>query len=279
MPNTFSSFKDSKLYSKKEWIYTDQFIFFMTFITPFIFIFLLYDMLRSLNGIKKYKSYIFIIIVVVSYLISDLITSIIHCYHIDQSYSEKQYDIKDGYIVIETTNGYASCHHIFPSNWKDISDLTIFVTAFSFFSIPIFLMYYFLKNHYVKLFLYSTIIFVTFAAFTHKYAHEKLHNRHVPFVIDLLQQMNLSLSPQIHQKHHVENNYNWSLLNGTSDTIFNNIIRNICYFFRKCPIEESVDNVKQFINKNKTNIVNVLFTGDIEGTIQCRLENNIFVKV
>ena len=279
MPNTFSSFKDNKLFSKKEWIYSDQFVFLMKFIAPFIFLFLLYDIAKSFNNIKKYKWYILSMILVFSYLISDLITSIIHCYHIDQSYSEKKYDIKDGYVIIDTTNGYASCHHIFPSNWKDISDSTIFTTAVSFFTIPIFLFYYFVKNTPLKLFLYATIIFVTFSAYTHKYAHEKLHKREVPFMIDLMQKMNLSLSPQVHQKHHVENNYNWSLLNGSSDTMFNYIIHNICHFIHKCPVEESVDNIKTFVEKNQTNIVNIRFTGDIEGTIQCRLEDNIFVKV
>jgi hypothetical protein len=44
-------------------------------------------------------------------------------------------------------------------------------------------------------------------------------------------------------------------------------------------MEESVDNVKKYIQKENLNTVNIRFTGDIEGVIQCKLENNLFVKV
>tara|TARA_B110000114_G_scaffold183612_1_gene225297 strand:+ start:2665 stop:3504 length:840 start_codon:yes stop_codon:yes gene_type:complete len=279
MSNTFSSFKESNLLSKKEWIYSNRFIYFMQYFTPFIFAVFLYDLAVSIKNIKKNRWFMLLIIIAVTYFISDFITAIIHCYYIDQSYSEKEYRIENKHIVIDTHNGYASCHHIFPSNWKDVSDTTIFVTAVSFFTLPLLFFYLFLKNTTAKLFLYFVILFIVFAAFTHKYAHEKLHKRYVPLIIDLLLTYNLFLSPKVHQKHHIENNYNWSLLNGTSDNIFNVIIHSVCQYFKKCPMEESVDNVKKYIQKENLNTVNIRFTGDIEGVIQCKLENNLFVKV
>lgn len=275
---TFTSFKDCNLHSKKNWLYSNDFVFYMGFITPFIALFLLFDVYNSFANIKKYKYILLVFIISITYIISDLITAFFHCYFIDNSFSEKKYKIEDGHIVINTTNGYASCHHIFPSNWKDVSDYTILITALSISCIPILLTYFCIHNLVVKLFIYFMILFFIFAVYIHKYSHEKIHNRYVPYCINILLEKNIFLSPKKHQKHHIENNYNWSLLNGSSDDFFNSIIYNLCYYLKKCPIEESVNNAKNYINENNGNIVNIKFVGDIEGVLKCKLYNNLFIK-
>ena len=282
MVKTFTTFTDNNLFSKKQWIFPDKFVFYMAFIIPFILILLFYDLYKTLLNCKKYKYIILIIIVIylLSHFISDFITAFVHCYYVDDSFSGETYEIKDGYLIIDTHVGYASCHHIFPSNWKDISDSTLLISATTVAIIPILLVYFFIKNPLVKLLLYFTILLLIFTVFTHKYAHEKLHNRYVPYFIDILLGYNLFLSPKKHQKHHIENNYNWSLLNGTSDFLFNFIIRNICNYLKKCPIEERQNNAIKYLKyyNKKDNIINIKFTGDIEGTFKCKLHENLFIE-
>jgi hypothetical protein len=276
---TFSSFKDENLHSKKEWFFSDTFIFYMRFIIPFLFLLIFFDIYNSILNIKKLKAIILIAIIFITYIFSDLLTAIIHCCYIDNSFSKKEYTVQDGHIIIDTKVGYASCHHIFPSNWKDISDITILTSGLSFFFIPILLIYFCIRNSIIKLLFYFTILFLIFATIIHKYSHEKLHKRYVPFFIDVLLEYDIFLSPTKHQKHHIENNYNWAFLNGSSDTIFNYFIDNLCYYFKKCPTEESVKNVKKFVQENNNdNIVNIKFIGDIEGVIKCKLYDNLIIK-
>lgn len=59
-----------------------------------------------------------------------------------------------------------------------------------------------------------------------------------------------------------------------SDYLFDKIVTNVCYLLDKCPFEETQYNVKMYNN----DIINIKFVGDIEGTIQCRMENNLFVE-
>jgi len=215
----------------------------------------------------------------ISYFFADLITSFLHCYYIDESFSQKKYEVKDDHLIVKTNVGYASCHHIFPSNWKDVSDTTLITHGFLTCLILFIMSFYFIKNPLIKLSWCMTILFLIFAVFTHKYAHEKLHNRYVPFFIDFLLEHNLFLSPKIHQQHHIENNYNWSLLNGRSDSFFNLYIHSLCDYFKECPIEEKQNNAEMYLKERNTDIIKIRFVGDIEGTFQCKLHNNLFVKL
>ena len=282
MPETFSSFTDSNLFSKKQWIFPDKFVYYMGFIIPFVLLIVFYDILRSIVSSTKYKFSIIIIILVYlfSHFISDLITAIVHCFYVDNSFSNKIYEIKDDYLIINTTVGYASCHHVFPSNWKDIPDSTLVISTATIALIPFVLIFYFIKNPFVKLFWYFTFLLLMFAVFTHKYAHEKLHGRYVPPVIDFLIEHGIILSPKKHQKHHIENNYNWALLNGLSDNFLNYIVQNICNIFKTNPIEDVQNNALLYLKSKQINdgIINIQFVGDIEGKFQCKLDKNLFVK-
>lgn len=283
MTETFSGFTDSNLFSKKQWIFPDKFVFYMGFIIPFVLIIVFYDSFRSIVSITKYKFSIILILIIYlfSHFISDLITAIAHCCFIDNSFSDEIYKIKDDRIIVNTTTGYASCHHIFPSNWKDISDSTLLISVTTLAFIPFLLIFYFIKKPLIKLFCYFTILLLMFAVFTHKYAHEKLHKRYVPWAMDFLLEHGLFLSPKTHQKHHIENNYNWALLNGVSDNFYNYLIKNICNIFKKKPMEDTQNNALLYLKNKQFNdgIIKIQFVGDVEGTFRCKLDKNLFVKV
>ena len=282
MSKTFTSFTDSNLFSKKKWLFPDNFVYYMGFIIPFVLLIVFYDMIKSIVSTKyKFSIIIIIIIYLFSHFVSDLITAIAHCCFIDNSFSDKIYQVKDDRLIVNTKVGYASCHHIFPSNWKDISDSTLLISVTILALIPIILNFYFIKNSLIKLFFYFTILLLMFSVFTHKYAHEKLHGRYVPSGIDFLLEHELFLSPKTHQKHHIENNYNWALLNGLSDNFLNYIVQNICNIFKTKPMEDTQNNSLLYLNNKQFNdgIINIQFVGDIEGTFKCKLDKNLFVKV
>jgi hypothetical protein len=182
--------------------------------------------------------------------------------------------MENGYLIVNVFYGYASFHHYFPSGWKDVSDRTILTSMLIGLLIPI-LLIQFIRDIPIKLATYFIILFLTLSPISHKYAHEKLHNREVPFIIDKLSEYGILLPPKKHQTHHVENNYNWGLLSGRCDPIFDFLIRNVCKK-GKCPMEKSVKNAK----KNSVNDkVKLKFVGDIEGTLEARLDGNLVVKL
>ena len=275
-----STFTSQNLYSKKEWLFPNNVIYYLTFVIPiFIFIFA-YPLIQVLLS-TKVSLIIKLITLFIAYYITDLISAFIHCYYIDNSFSKKKYNIDNhGNLVINTVVGYASCHHIFPSNWADIKDSTIFITTSLYLIIPLLLIYFCIKNVICKLFGYSILCFSLLTPLSHKYAHEKTHGRYVPPIIDFLINNNILLNPKVHSTHHKENNYNWALFSGISNPFFDFIINNICTIFNKCPTEDRTRNANNYINTMEThNIVNIKFTGDIEGYLQCRLIDNIFVSI
>jgi len=269
---TFSSFKESNLYSKKEWLLPNHIVYYLNFLTPIVFVFIFFDIYRSFILIK-HKVILFVLIYF-GYILADYITAFAHCFFIDDSYSTEEFPMENGYLIVNVFYGYASFHHYFPSGWKDVSDRTILTSMLIGLLIPI-LLIQFIRDIPIKLATYFIILFLTLSPISHKYAHEKLHNREVPFIIDKLSEYGILLPPKKHQTHHVENNYNWGLLSGRCDPIFDFLIRNVCKK-GKCPMEKSVKNAK----KNSVNDkVKLKFVGDIEGTLEARLDGNLVVKL
>jgi hypothetical protein len=206
---------------------------------------------------------------------ADYISAFFHCYYIDDSYSIEDYPIEDDYAVVNTTYGYSSQHHFFPSGWKDIPDTTILASATFGYTIP-FILIYFINNPAIKITLYFIFLFLILAVFAHKYAHEKLHHRYTPFIIDTLSSYGILLSPKKHQSHHIENNYNWSFLSGRSDPFFNFFVINVCKEYKRCPDEQSIRSAKE---NSVDNIVKIKFVGDIEGKLVCKINGNLIVKI
>lgn len=272
-----STFTSQNLYSKKEFLFPNNLVYYLTFLIPvfiFIYVFPLIQVLLS----NKISLVIKLIIIFIAYYIADLISAFIHCFYIDNSYSKKKYNINNNHLVINTNSGYASCHHIFPSNWSNVKDSTIFVTSAVYLIIPLLVIYLCINNNICKLFGYTLLCFLLITGFAHKYAHEKHHGRYVPYIIDFLVNSNLFLNPKVHSTHHKESNYHWALLSGISNPLYDFITNNICTIFKKCPLDEIIKNGNNFTNEYD-NIINIKFTGDIEGYLQCRLINNTFVSI
>jgi hypothetical protein len=182
--------------------------------------------------------------------------------------------VEDGYAVVDTPYGYASHHHFFPSGWKDIPDITILASAVFAFILPLILIH-FIRDKAIKMTLYFIVLFLIITPVVHKYAHEKLHHRPTPFIIDTLSSYGILLPPKKHQTHHVENNYNWGLLSGKSDPILNFFVRKICDY-KKCPMEKTIRHAKE---NSVNNIVKIKFVGDIEGKLVCKINGNLIVKI
>ena len=266
---TFTTFKESNLYSKKDWLLPNHIVYYLNFLTPFVFAAIFFDMYRSFILIKH--KLLILVIIYVGFMAADYISAFTHCFYIDDSYSQKECAVEDGYLIVDVNYGYASLHHIFPSNWKDIPDRTILTTILFGFIIPL-IVVYFIRDIPIKLTTYFIILFLTLSPFAHKYAHEKLHNRETPFIIDKLSEYGILLSPKNHQKHHIENNYNWSFLSGKTYEIIILLTKKLCKY-KKCPEEYNIKNMKQFDK------VKLKFVGDVEGTLECRLQGNLVVKL
>jgi len=137
---TFTCFKDKKLYSKKEWILPDFVTNILYYFIPLFIIIYAYCLFKSILTIKKNKIYIIPILLLLSCYFVDLLSACYHCLYIDGSYNylhNIRYEIEDGFLIVNTNMGYASCHHIFPSNWKDIKDTTLFSTMFILVFLPL----------------------------------------------------------------------------------------------------------------------------------------------
>lgn len=273
----FSTFKEYNLHSKKEWLLSDDFI---RFLNPFTYIILLIFLCFFTECVMKIKSYYMIpSIILLSYIIADIVAIAVHCFIIDGSYSPKNRKFIDDHLIVDTKTGYASCHHIFPSNWHDIPDSTLITTSFFLLLLPMLLLYYNLKTKYeIKFLLITTAIFICCIPLTHKYSHERLHDRDTPEFMKLLQNYGIVISPQKHQKHHVDNNYNWSLFSGHLDFIFDSIVSGICNIFNECPIEDVQESVEKLQIKDG-DIIKIRFIGDIEGSITCMYKKGLFYDI
>ena len=172
------------------------------------------------------------------------------------------------------TSGYSSGHHIFPSNWIDIEDKVIFTHSFTLL-IPIFILNYFNKYNNFAYLIYLVSYQLAFSGITHKYAHERNHNRYVPKFIKLLQKLKLSLSFKNHSIHHRDLNKNFSLLNGLTDNYLNKFINFLDIITKKKHIEESIYITEKY-KKIYGDKILMKFTGDIDGELKFKMKNNKF---
>ena len=270
------SFKNANLFSNKKYLYHDKYAKYAEIPLIILNIFLLKDMY---NHSKKINIVNKIICLLLSIIIADIITALFHCYYIDRQVltkSDISMDKTNKKIVINTTSGYSSGHHVFPSNWMDIDDRTIIRDVFIFLT-PLFILNYFNPSDTSAFLNYAILYQLGISGITHKYAHEKNHNRYVPETIKILQKLGLSLSGKTHKIHHEKLKCNYSLLNGTSDEISNILIKKIDEMFNTNPYEEVIHLCKKYVKKYGKDIT-IKFVGDIEGEIIVNLYGNILKK-
>lgn len=238
----------------------------------------LYDMYNRSKKINNVKKTIYFIL---STYLADLITALFHSYILDRNIfiqlfkksSKCKIDEINKKIIINTNSGYASPHHIFPSNWKDIDDKIIIRDIFILLT-PLFILNHFNPNNDNAFLNYSILYQLCISGVTHKYAHERNHSRYVPNTIKVLQDLGLVLSGKKHKKHHIELYCNYSLLNGSSDKFANSLIKNIDKLINIKPHEEIIDLCKKYVKKYGDDII-IKFVGDIEGEIVVNLSGNI----
>jgi hypothetical protein len=270
-----SSYKEIGLYSKKEFIFDNTITNFFKYLLPLYLFILFYSIYKYAKNIKiKYL----IIIFISAFLLADLNSAIFHCYFSDRSFLKNEIIIEDDYLIINTNSGYSSNHHMFPSNWKDISDLTIISSIMTFTTPLLILTLLFIKSNELGLILALNFGMIILMPIIHKYCHEKHHQRYVPPLLDLLYNCKIILQPEKHSKHHLENIYNWSIVNGISDFILNNFIKIKCHLFDICPDEEVLKNCKKYLEIYNTDIVRIKFVGDINGKLNVKLNGNLFYE-
>lgn len=265
-------FTDFNLFSKKQFLFDDSVLKYIEIPLHILNISSLNDMYNCSKNINIEDNISYLTL---SAYIADFITALFHCYYIDR----KMFTKNDTYIDESTkkimihTNGYGSAHHIFPSNWKDIDDKIILRDTFVLLT-PFLILNHFNpsdKNAYLN---YAVIYQLIISGITHKYAHERNHNRYVPEVIKILQDLGLAISGSNHKKHHEEVDCNYSLLNGLSDPYANLLIKGLDSLFNIEPYEEVIDLCKKYIRLYGNDIA-IQFIGDIEGEITVNLDNNI----
>ena len=271
-----STFREAGFISKKQWILPDWLIRIFKWISPLIVIGVMIPIILTIKKMKRpYLWPKVIIIFILSLFFGDLMSSIAHVTFVDNAYSDAVFRTdEDDYMIVPVLYGYSSGHHYFPSNWKDIDDstswltLTFFTLFFTFFAVIL------IDNKAIRLLILFTYFMVALAPISHKYMHERHHNRPVPLWVDCIYYTGGFMGSGKHVKHHENDIYDWGLLNGYSDSFMNFIIKSYCQWKNVCPIELMSENFTKYEEKFQTDVVKMRFTGDIEGRIKCKRDGH-----
>jgi hypothetical protein len=208
--------------------------------------------------------------------IADLITALVHCYHIDRAIFRNRDIVLDKVkqkLVCNVSGGYASWHHIFPSNWKDIDD-KVLLRDMVLTLAPFLILNLFNPSSEGAYFNYCVLLSLVICPIGHKYAHERNHKRPVPKSIKMLQDLGLLLSGPKHKKHHEELNCDYGLVNGSIDALANFLIKAIDKWLKLESSEDSIRMCKRYVAQYGKDIP-IQFVGDIEGEIVVNLSGNI----
>lgn len=276
-----SSFRAAGLTSKKQWILPDWLITILKIFSPFIFLCIVVPFIMSAYQIKSpYKPALILFLLFAGFYGADLLSSLVHLTFVDNAYSDTEFTVDENdYMLVPVIYGYSSCHHYFPSNWTDVDDSTAVLTMA--FIALFFIVFIELMVPYPELrfFIYSVYIFSILTPLSHKYVHEIYHKRYTPSCIKYLFDCNLLLNHDLHRKHHENDVYDWGLLSGISDPLFNCFVRTGCGQMSVCPIELMAENYRIYEKKYQTDVVKMRFTGDIEGRIKCKRDGHSFIIV
>lgn len=271
-----SCFTEVGLYSKKQYIFNDADVKHLTIPLGILNIISLTDMYnraRKLNLIEN------AICLSLSAYTADLITALIHVFYLDRqlfTYKKGYIDKSTKKIILNTAFGYTSCHHIFPSNHRDVED-SIIIRDNSILAAPLLTLNYFNPNDGNAYFNYAVIYQLIMSSVIHKYTHEGNHNRFVREPFKLLQDLSFTISADNHKKHHELINCNYSGLYGVSDKLMNQLMNKIDGLLNIQPYVVDIELCKKYVKKYGDDIT-IQFVGDIEGEIVVNLVGNI-IKV
>ena len=227
--------------------------------------------------------------------VADLWSGLYHCYGVDrrmgrhyvrfalpgahpENEKEVTIDHKNRQMVVCSTEGYYTPHHILPSNSKDIQDFNIFRDE-SFVCYPFLLLALLNLHDESALLLHLVYELSCVTNIIHKYAHERRHGRHVPPILRLLQDCKLCLDPNFHGTHHEKLDSHFNLLNGWTHDLTNTVIGHIDRTFGLRDWDLEIAVAKRFAKRYGTDIIPVKFTGDLDGVVFFRLRDNLLVPL
>jgi hypothetical protein len=270
-------FTDLNLFSKKEFIFHDSHVekyIPLLLLLNGIFLSDMYKRSLKLNNFQICKN------VISSFYISDFVTALYHSYIIDKDIFKLNNTYichEDRKIIVETNFGYGSAHHIFPSNWKDVGD-HIAIRDHFIIILPFFLLNLLNIDDDTAYMNYMILYYQSMNYISHKYAHERNHDRPVPEVIRILQDLGIFLNGRRHSLHHTHLNMNFATLSGISDIFANKVIDNIDRLFKIVPNGEIINECIKYEELYGLNI-KIRFTGDIEGEIEVLRHDNVLTYI
>ena len=271
-----TSYREVGLESKKQWLFPNWIVTILKWLSPLLLLALVVPICMTISKLKRaYFLPKLLAIGILAVFLADLISALVHITFVDNAYSTTKFSVdEEGYLIVPVLYGYSSCHHYFPSNWKDIDDSTSWVTLTLIVLIFVFFVILLIKNVVLRLILLLTYSIIPLITISHKYMHELNHGRQVPVWVQCLQSVGFFMSINAHRIHHENHIYDWGLLNGFSDYFVNSIVKGICHWKNTCPIELMTENYELYERKYQTDVVKMRFVGDIEGRIICKRDGH-----
>ena len=261
MTDNIYSAKSFGLVSKKQLIFSDKFIDAMKPVQMPIILFHIYCIQR---GFKRTD---IITHLIPSLFIADLVTACIHVWF--DLVEDEPYNVEDDHIVLNTLNGYSSCHHILTSSFTDIDNDVVATTLLLYSLTPSIVATCLGNKSLVKLCSYVGI-FYTMGWFGHKFAHMKRHNQTIPRLFEILQRLKLTLDHNVHAKHHTDHGEHYGVVNGVSDFLVDSILK---FAIGGEHVDKRMQNIFRYADEFNTNKIKIRFKGDFEGDIVMYLNN------
>jgi hypothetical protein len=165
--------------------------------------------------------------------------------------------VRENVLHVHVDIGKASAHHLFPSNWFEISDMVVAKTGV--YALLVAAAVQCLgRNDSVGACAYYTVGWTMASVLSHKYVHERNHGRRVPSVYRWMQDLGLFMSPDTHRSHHLDTSINYSLLNGVTSGILESFLRWVG------PGQHIDEHALLASIRNTQGISRIKFTGDVD---------------
>jgi hypothetical protein len=191
-----------------------------------ILAFAIYSMYRHTKN-KNIRWWLFPLMVVVGFLITDIVTGIYHVYFDNSKIVDEHTAAINRYL--NATRFDFQRHHI--GNGSTIIDApttNLILRELTFYSVPLTLVSIFISNPLIQAVVISHAMFVGVINKVHQYAHKRMKGYPVPWIIEKLQDYRIILSPATHEAHHNDTRYNHAVFTGWSNPLLN-VIREIMF--------------------------------------------------
>jgi hypothetical protein len=207
--NLFISFKfftplNVRLINHRLWKNVYTIILLIIYLTPSILYFF-----KDADS-KSYTSINIIICILLFYFMSDLVSCFLH-YMGDN-------------IRIGKVNDFFIKHHDDPKEMIEYTNYNCLIKGFSAFFVSTILYYLYVKDKKRTIFSdtrFLIFIYLFHFELIHKFSHCRNHNVKLPYIVEKFQDFKIFLNPQDHRNHHENETLDYSLLNGSTNSLFN----------------------------------------------------------